>query len=208
MTTQSLPRKVWDTLSVINVNDMTEKKGNLTYLSWASAVEILGKHFPDHDFDTTFDKFDDGSVMVYSQLTIREGEESFTRRMWLPAMDNRNNALIHPDSRKISDAMMRCLAKNISVSTGLGLYIYRGEDLPQAEVEAKKEAAIAPITTEQLELLMEGIAHANIDLVAFTNHYKKHCKIDRLDQLPAGMYDQAMNTIKNRIASNAASELD
>lgn len=204
MTTQSLPRKVWDTLSVINVNDMTEKKGNLTYLSWASAVEILGKHFPDHDFDTTFDKFDDGSVMVYSQLTIRDGEESFTRRMWLPAMDNRNNALIHPDSRKISDAMMRCLAKNISVSTGLGLYIYRGEDLPQAEVEAQKEAANAPITREQFELLMEGIAHAGIDLAKFTSHYK----VKMLDQLPSALYEHAMGAIKNRIASNAATELD
>lgn len=200
----NLASRVWSTMSPINVNDMTEKKGNLTYLSWASAVEILGKHFPDHDFDTTFDKFDDGTVMVYSQLTIRDGEESYTRRMWLPVMDHRNNAIQNPDSRKISDAMMRCLAKCISVSTGLGLYVFRGEDIPTAEAEAKSN----PITTEQFELMMEGLAHAGIDVAKFTSYYNEHHGVKKLNELPAGLYDHAMGAIKNRIASNAATELD
>ena len=198
MQNKSLPARVWETLSPINVNDMTEKKGNLTYLSWASAVEVLGNHFPDHDFDTTFDKFDDGTVMVYVQLTIRDGEESFVRRMWLPAMDHRNNALVNPDSRKISDAMMRCLAKCISISTGLGLYIYRGEDLPKAEVEAQNSS----ISKEQLDLMMEGIAHAGINAQQFASA----CKVVRLDQLPVAKYDHAMGLINQRIAANAATE--
>jgi len=199
-----LASRVWSTMSPINVNDMTEKKGNLTYLSWASAVEILGKHFPNHSFDTQFEKFDDGTVMVYSHLTIRDGEESFTRHMWLPVMDHRNNAIENPDARKISDAMMRALAKCISVATGLGLYIYRGEDLPQAEVEAKKEAQTAVITNDQFELMMEGLAHAGIDAQEFA----KYCKVQRLDQLLASKYDHAMKIINDRIASNAATELD
>jgi hypothetical protein len=198
MQNKSLSARVWETLSPINVNDMTEKKGNLTYLSWASAVEILGNHFPDHDFDTTFDKFDDGTVMVYSQLTIRDGEESYTRRIWLPVMDHRNNAIQNPDARKISDAMMRCLAKNISVSTGLGLYIYKGQDLPAAEVEAQNSA----ISKEQLELMMEGISHAGIDAQKFASA----CKVERLDKLPVAKYDHAMGLINQRIAANAATE--
>ena len=28
-------RKIWQTLSKLNVNEFTEKKANLTYLSWA-----------------------------------------------------------------------------------------------------------------------------------------------------------------------------
>lgn len=198
MQNKSLPARVWETLSPINVNDMTEKKGNLTYLSWASAVEILGNHFPDHNFDTQFEKFEDGTVMVYSQLTIRDGEESYTRRIWLPVMDHRNNAIENPDARKISDAMMRCLAKNISVSTGLGLYIYKGQDLPQAEVEAQN----ASISKEQLELMMEGIAHAGINAQQFASA----CKVVRLDQLPVAKYDHAMGLINQRIAANAATE--
>ena len=198
MQNKSLPARVWETLSPINVNDMTEKKGNLTYLSWASAVEVLGNHFPDHNFDTQLEKFEDGTVMVYSQLTIRDGEESYTRRIWLPVMDHRNNAIQNPDARKISDAMMRCLAKNISVSTGLGLYIYKGQDLPSAEVEAQN----ASISKEQFELMMEGIAHAGIDAQKFASA----CKVERLDQLPVAKYDHAMGLINQRIASNAATE--
>lgn len=193
-----LASRVWSTMSPINVNDMTEKKGNLTYLSWASAVEILGNHFPNHSFDTQFEKFDDGTVMVYSHLTIRDGEESFTRHMWLPVMDHRNNAIPNPDARKISDAMMRALAKCISVSTGLGLYVYRGEDIPTAEAEAKN----AVIDSEKFNLMMEGIAHAGIDAKQFA----KACKVERLDQLPESKYDFAMGLINQRIAENAATE--
>ena len=200
----NLASRVWSTMSPINVNDMTEKKGSLTYLSWASAVEILGKHFPDHDFDTTFEKHDDGTVMVYAHLTICDGGETYVRSMWLPVMDHRNNAIQNPDSRKISDAMMRALAKCISVSTGLGLYVYRGEDIPTAEVEAKSH----PITTEQFELMMEGLAHSGIDVAKFTSYYKDHHGVKKLNELPAGLYDHAMGAIKNRIASNAATELD
>ena len=199
MTTQSFAGKVWTTLSAINVNKMTEKKGNLTYLSWASAVEVLNANFPDNEFNTSFDKHDDGTVMTYCQLVIREGGEQIIKRMWLPVMDHRNNAITNPDARKISDTMMRCLAKTIAMC-GLGLYVYRGEDLPTVEAEAQNN----PITTEQFELLMEGIAHAGIDLAKFTSYYK----VNKLDELPAGLYEQAMGAVKNRIASNAATELD
>jgi hypothetical protein len=193
-----LASRVWSTMSPINVNDMTEKKGNLTYLSWASAVEILGKHFPDHDFDTTFDKFDDGTVMVYSQLTIRDGEESYTRRMWLPVMDHRNNAITNPDARKISDAMMRALAKNISVSTGLGLYVYRGEDIPSAEAEAKKHT----ITEDQAITVAEAIMHSGTDSDKFCNHYG----VKDLRDLTGEQFEQAMHMLNKKIAQNAATE--
>jgi len=40
----------------------------------------------------------------------------------------------NPDARKISDAMMRCLAKCIA-TFGIGLYVYAGEDVPHIEEE-------------------------------------------------------------------------
>ena len=43
----SFEAKVWQTLSAINVNEHTEKKGNLTYLSWAWAFTVLKNHFPE-----------------------------------------------------------------------------------------------------------------------------------------------------------------
>lgn len=196
--TQSLPARVWATLSPINVNDMTLKKGNLTYLSWASAVEVLGKHFPDHDFVTRAENIDDGTVMVYCDLVIRDGDQQMSRRMWLPVMDHRNNAIQNPDARKISDAMMRCLAKCISVSTGLGLYIYRGEDLPQAEVEAKKST----ITEDQAILVAEAIMHSGTDADKFCNHYG----VKDLRDLTGEQFEQAMHMLNKKIAQKAATE--
>jgi hypothetical protein len=55
-------------------------------------------------------------------------------KMHLPVMDNRNNALKNPDARKISDSMMRALAKCIACF-GIGLYIYAGSDLPDVDTD-------------------------------------------------------------------------
>jgi hypothetical protein len=102
------------------------------------------EHYPESEY--TFRepvKHDDGTCEVWCDLTIKEGEQSITRAMWLPCMDNRNNALANPDMRKISDTRMRCLTKCISMF-GLGHYIYAGEDLPQDE-------ANRPYTPEQLK---------------------------------------------------------
>lgn len=145
----SLARKVWDTLSPINVNDVKMEKNGLAYLPWSDAVDILSQHFPDNDFELSLQNFPDGSVMCYVTLTIREGEEVLKRKMWLPVMDYRNKAIYNPTSRDVSDNAMRCLAKTISVVTGLGLYIYQGEELPSAE----KAANDLPATEEQLSAI-------------------------------------------------------
>ena len=41
---------VWETLSKIDVNDHTEKKNGLTYLSWAWAWGVLKNHYPEAVF--------------------------------------------------------------------------------------------------------------------------------------------------------------
>lgn len=125
--------KVWKTLSTLDVNEHTEKKVNLTYLSWAWAWQTLLNAFPESTIDSVEEKVrPDGTVTVYTTVTVREGEHAITRTMWLPVMDNRNNAVVNPDARKISDATMRCLTKCLGMF-GLGLYIYAGEDLPQED---------------------------------------------------------------------------
>jgi hypothetical protein len=68
------------------------------------------------------------TAMVHTSVTIK----GLRRECMLPVMDNKNNAVKLPDSRKISDAIMRCMTKAISMH-GLGLYIYAGEDLPEPE---------------------------------------------------------------------------
>lgn len=138
---QSLQHRAWDLLSKINVNDKTETKGSgkfaLTYLSWAWAWGVLMEYFPESIYEIHQDRIlPDGSVMVSVTLTIKDGDEQFSRFMWLPVMNHLNKAIINPDAMDINKATMRCLAKAIAMC-GLGHYIYAGEDLP-VEDESQK----------------------------------------------------------------------
>lgn len=131
----SFAGEVWKTLSAVDVNKHTEKKGSLTYLSWAWAWGVLMEYYPDSSYEFREPVIrSDGTCEVWVYLTISNGEQEVSRSMWLPAMDHRNNAVVNPDARKISDTRMRCLTKAISMF-GLGHYIYAGEDLPQSDME-------------------------------------------------------------------------
>ena len=120
----------YNELRKINVNEHTEKKGQLTYLSWAWAVDTLLQHDPSAVWEFPEPKYFGETVMVFCNVTAF----GKTMKMQLPVMDNRNNAISNPDARKISDATMRCLAKCIACF-GIGLYIYAGEDLPTGEMD-------------------------------------------------------------------------
>ena len=136
-------KEIWCVLSQIDctehVQTITSRGIELKYLSWAWAWGILMEHFPNAEFSfkknqNTPDGADGWTVSVFCEVTIGECR----REMWLPVMDNRNNAIICPDARQISDAKMRCLVKVLAIF-GLGHYIftdrshpfeYTGEDLP------------------------------------------------------------------------------
>lgn len=128
-------------LLAINVNEHTEKKNGLTYLSWAWAwAEVLKvdplASWKAHEWNGLPAMFlPDGSAMVKVEVTINGDKKECP----LPVMDNRNKAIKQPDAFAINTATMRCLAKAISMH-GLGLYIYAGEDLPQIEPEESPEA--------------------------------------------------------------------
>ena len=123
----------------IDVSDKTEKKGNLTYLSWSFAWAEFKKVYPDANykinrFDGTYCTGNEKmGYMVQTEVTA--GEQTY--EMWLPVMDMRNNAILQPKMTEINKAIMRCLTKNLAMF-GLGLYIYAGEDLPEGEEGEEK----------------------------------------------------------------------
>ena len=116
-----------------NVNNHTEKKANLTYLSWAWAwAEALKA---DEDAVYKVEMFGDkcyidvnGTAMVF--VTVTMFRKPVTCQ--LPVMDFRNKAILNPDAFAVNTAIMRCMTKALSLH-GLGLYIYAGEDLPEGE---------------------------------------------------------------------------
>jgi hypothetical protein len=140
----------------INVNAHTEKKGQLTYLSWAWAWAEVLKIDPAAEWEVIeYPQPDgtlapcmwlrDGTAMVKTRVTIK----GKARSCQLPVMDNRNNAIKNPDARKISDAAMRCMTKAISMH-GLGLYIYAGEDLPESD-DKPEESNLVPVLQASIE---------------------------------------------------------
>lgn len=140
----------------IDVSGHTEKKGNLTYLSWAWAWKFVLEHDPDAvwevvDYNQPGEGYTpcmymrDGTAMVKVHVTIK----GKTKTSVLPVMNHKNQAIENPTSFQINTAIMRCLAKGISMH-GIGLNIYAGEDLPLEE----KPAPIIPASpkTEDLNI--------------------------------------------------------
>jgi hypothetical protein len=120
----------YNELRKINCNEFTERKGQLTYLSWTYAVDILLQNDPMATWEFLEPVVYNDTMMVRTEVTAL----GKTLKMQLPVMDNRNNAIKAPDARKISDSQMRCLAKNIACF-GIGLYIFAGSDLPSDAIE-------------------------------------------------------------------------
>ncbi len=100
-------------------------------------------HYPNAIMDFPHNEVhEDGSVTVHCSIVIG----TLARHMWLPVMNNKNQAIVRPNARDISDAKMRCLVKCMALF-GLGMYVYAGEDLPQAEqpvAEVKGKPAKKP----------------------------------------------------------------
>lgn len=155
-------KTVFERLSAINVNIHIEKKKDLSYLSWAWAWSETKRACPDATYKIGETEFDENlGFMCHTTVTI-EGE---TLEMWLPVMDGANKSMLKKSytyttrygdksveaatTFDINKTIMRCLVKNLAMF-GLGIYIYAGEDLPEAE---KSEVIMpkAPVKPEQKE---------------------------------------------------------
>jgi hypothetical protein len=167
----------------INVNDHTEKKNGLTYLSWAWAWAEALKADPAATFEVKSFNYDaytelpfmsmNGTAMVWVTVTM------FGKPMtcFLPVMDHRNKPIASPDSFQVNTAIMRCMVKGLALH-GLGLYIYAGEDLPDDGQSVQAEPVIVKVVTPTATADLEvntGNELANAQLftegmMTYTNH--------------------------------------
>lgn len=154
----------FETLNKINVNEHVEKKNGLSYLSWAWAWAEVKKAFPGatytiYENDCGWNYFTDGrTAWVKTGVTI-DGLEHIE---YLPVMDMRNKSIPVDNitSFDVNKAIQRSLTKACA-RHGLGLYIYAGEDLPEAEQTPIERPAVTDDT-----LRKEIIALATIKGIA------------------------------------------
>ena len=140
-------RNSFEVLSSVDVSKYVEEKNDYKYLSWAPAVGIVLKYYPNATWEHTMFKDPSGAltpyletpagVFVHTHVTI----EGVTRSELHPVFDHRNKSITKPSAMDINKANKRSLVKVFGMH-GLGLHIYAGEDLPLTEDAATKEARI------------------------------------------------------------------
>ena len=182
-------KNVFTTLFSINVNDHTETKDGLTYLSWPFAISEVKKNFP--DFSYSVHRFGDKSLpyvfdeatgyMVSTEVTIG----GKTHEMWLPVMDGKNKAMKDKpytyqvwnryDKKfeektvaaatmfDINKTIMRCLVKNIAMF-GLGLYIYAGEDIPEITLDSVIDSISKAKSSAELKAIYAASEKFKVDI--------------------------------------------
>ena len=163
--TNEANKGIYATLREINVNEHTEQKGNLTYLSWVWALDQLYLHYPQaevivHKNRDGWPYWTDGRT-CWVDVEIQIPDESMvatetagavnfdnrervtTRREYAYPIMNYQNKSIPLEkvtsfdvNTSIQRAVTRCIAR-----FGLGFYIYAGEDLPPEE-NAERAAAL------------------------------------------------------------------
>ena len=167
-----------------DVNSHTEKKNNLTYLSWAWAWAEALKADPKASYK--IEMFGDkcfmdinGTAMVF--VTVTMFDKPMTCQ--LPVMDYRNKAIPNPDAFAVNTAIMRCMTKALALH-GLGLYLYSGEDVPE-EGDKFEKIIISPTQGAQNDVPIEELRYLEevaIELIAMCEQGDPRAALAKLDE--------------------------
>ena len=147
----------------INVNDHTEKKNGLTYLSWAWAWAEALKADPKATFRVEMQPHGGPLMVMGDTFMVWVTVTMFGKPMtcMLPVMNHRNQPIPAPNAFEVNTAIMRCMTKALALH-GLGLYIYSGDDLPMQDAEV-----ITPADTKEVEVMVTKAKQEGFDTVAF-----------------------------------------
>ncbi len=169
----------------LNVNDHTEKKNGLTYLSWAWAWAEALKADPTASFEVKTFMRDQYTEVPYMDVngtglvwvTVTMFEKPMT--CMLPVMNHRNQPIPAPNAFEVNTAIMRCMTKALALH-GLGLYIYSGDDLPMQDAEVITKADTAEVEAMVTKAIEKAVETGDADLAnkeLFADGMIKYCDI-------------------------------
>ena len=199
--TQVKSKSVFETLSAINVYDYIDKRGGLSYVSWANAWMLLKKEYPNasrkiyESEHTGLNYFSDGSTCYVKVGVTIEKQEIVDM---LPVMDFRNKSISVDKltSMDVNKAIQRSTVKSIAMH-GLGVSLYTGEDIPEPTPEPKVLPTMTPKSKKWGAVEKFIIESRNEKFDTLVERISTRCVFSKesLDKLKA-VYDEA-NEEKN-----------
>jgi len=146
MATQT-KKSAFDKLSAVNVSEKVERKGQLSYLSWAHAWAFAKKLYPKltrtvYETEDGMNYFSDGKTAWVKVGVTIDGVEYID---YLPIMNTAGRPKsIHLEnitSFDVNTSIQRSTVKALALH-GLGLSVYAGEDLIDTTPVVKKTKLI------------------------------------------------------------------
>ena len=155
-------KSVFDTLSAVKVSEKVEKKGQLSYLSWAHAWAYAKKHYPTlrrivYETADGMNYFTDGHTAWVKVGVEINGVEYID---YLPIMNTagrpKSIKLDQITSFDVNTSIQRSTVKALALH-GLGLSVYAGEDLIDTAPVVKKVARKLEIEDENWDKVLAWI---------------------------------------------------
>jgi hypothetical protein len=143
-------KSVFEQLSALNLSSKVEKRGNLSYISWATAWGECKKLFPDmnrtvYESETGMNYFSDGATAWVKVGVTINGLECID---YLPVMNHMNKSipLASLTSFDVNKTIQRSMVKALALH-GLALNVYNKE-----EFQDEPAKAIAPKVASKVAL--------------------------------------------------------
>ena len=156
-------KSVFDTLSAVKVTEKVEKKGQLSYLSWAHAWAYAKKRYPNlrrtvYESEDGVNYFTDGNTAWVKVGVEINGLEYID---YLPIMNTsgrpRSIKLDQITSFDVNTSIQRSTVKALALH-GLGLSVYAGEDLIDTAPVIKKITKKLEIEDENWDKVLTWIS--------------------------------------------------
>ena len=207
-------KSTFEILNPINVNEHTEKKNGLTYLSWAWAWGELKKRFPDANYIVYERNGEFGPVPYFTdgktcwvKTGVFVGKQEHVEI--LPVMDfkNRSIPLEQVTSVDVNKSIQRCLTKAIA-RHGLGLYLYVGANAPEDAVPdgaPDDPTPPDPPKKTRVAIVKELCASVGISLERFGSYRNAAVKGGVIkDQRVSELSDEDFDVLCRFVSLNAA----
>ena len=147
----SQENSVFSRLSVVDCAEYVERKGNLSYISWATAWRLVKNLFPAatytiYETSGGWNYHTDGRTCWVKVGVTIEGLEHIE---YLPIMDQRNQSipLENVTSFDVNKSIQRAITKACA-RHGLGLSLYAGEDLPETMEKPREKRQVVQTRRE------------------------------------------------------------